>query len=153
MPLFERHVAEHVTVAVESVDVTSALVAKIDLPRAGICNHLGTVALDDHFAEVQQRDALHEFQRYIHVVLDHHNGDAARDCQQQLMHVVAFVDREAGEGLVEQQDFGFCASAMAISTRRRSPYEVCDSVVRRRAQGRRVERLRALSTIWDCRLT
>ena len=53
------------------------------------------VALDDHFAEMQQRDALGEFQRHVHVVLDHHNGDVARDCQQQLLHVAALVDRQA----------------------------------------------------------
>jgi hypothetical protein len=32
-----------------------------------------------------------------------------------------FVDRKAGERLVEQQHFGFRASAIAISTRLRSP--------------------------------
>ena len=39
----------------------SALVAKVDLPRARIGDHLGAGALDDHLAEMQERDALGEF--------------------------------------------------------------------------------------------
>src|SRR5690348_12007083 len=83
----------------------SALVAKIDLPRAGVGNHLGAVALNDHLAEMQKRDALGEFQCHVHVVLDHDDSDVARDGQQQLVHVAALVDRETGKGFVEQQNF------------------------------------------------
>ena len=99
----------------------SALVAKVDLPRAGIGNHFGTVALDDHLAEMQERDAFGEFQRHIHVMLDHHDGDIARDSQQQLFYVPALVDRKPANGSSSSSTFGFCVNAIAISTRRRSP--------------------------------
>src|SRR3569832_2112562 len=82
----------------------SALVAKIDLPRARIVDDVAARALDDHFAEVQERDALGEFEGNVHVVLDHHHRDVARDAHETLVHVAALVDRETGEGLVQQQD-------------------------------------------------
>src|SRR5450756_821264 len=83
-----------------------ALVAKIDLPRARIVHHFGAIALDDHFAEMQQRDVLGELQCHVHVVLDHHDGDVARYCQQTLLYIAPLIDGQAGERLIEQQHFG-----------------------------------------------
>src|SRR5262245_1032904 len=84
----------------------SALLAKVDLPGARVGNHLGARAFDDHLAEMQQRDSFGEFERHVHVVLDHHDRHVARDRLQQLPYIVALVDREARERLVEQQDLG-----------------------------------------------
>ena len=44
----------------------SALVAKIDLPGAGVGDNFGAGALDDDLAEVQQRDALGEVEGDVH---------------------------------------------------------------------------------------
>ena len=68
-----------------------------------MCHHLGAAALDHHLAEVHHGDALGELQRHVHVVLDHHDGDVARDRGEQALHVTPLVDRQAGERLVEQQ--------------------------------------------------
>src|SRR5262249_51737430 len=79
----------------------SAVMAKIDLPCAGICDHLRAITLDDHLAKMQERNALGEFQCHVHVVFDHHDGDVARNRQQQLLHVTPFVDRQACKWLVK----------------------------------------------------
>ena len=66
----------------------------------------GAGAFDDDLAEMQERDAVGEFQRDVHVVLDHDDGDVARNGRQELAHIAPLVDRQAGERLVEQQHFG-----------------------------------------------
>src|SRR5215475_5749334 len=80
-----------------------ALVAKIDLPRSRIGDHFSPVALDDDLAEMQKRDALGKLQCDVHVVLDHHNGDVARDRQKKILHVASLIDRQTGKWLIEQQ--------------------------------------------------
>src|ERR1700691_5187630 len=81
----------------------SALFAKIDLPRARIGHHFGAGAFDDDLAEMQERDAVGEIERRIHVVLDHNYGDVARNGLKEFAHVAALVDRQSGERLVEQE--------------------------------------------------
>ncbi len=62
-----------------------------------------------------------KIERDVHVVLDHHDGDVARNGGEQLAHVRrSSIDRPAN-GSSSSNTFGFCASAMAISTRRFSP--------------------------------
>src|SRR5882724_7760147 len=83
----------------------SASLAKIHLPGAGIGNDVGTRSFHDYLAEVQQRDLLGEPERDIHVMLDHHDRDIPRNFLDQRLEVTPLLDRKAGEGLVEQQNF------------------------------------------------
>ena len=69
----------------------------------GIGDHLGARALDDDLAVVQHGDALGKAERGVHVVLDHHDGDVARDGVEQRAHGLALGLGEPGERLVEQQ--------------------------------------------------
>ena len=59
------------------------------------------VALD--LAEMQERDPVGEIEHHVHVVLDHDDGDVARNPGQKPAHVAPLVRRQAGEGLVEQE--------------------------------------------------
>ena len=56
---------------------------------------------------------------------DHHDGDVAQVPATRSTRRSS-IDSPAN-GSSSSSTFGFCVSAMAISTRRRSPYEVCDS--------------------------
>src|SRR5919201_3450340 len=85
---------------------TSASVAKVDLPGARMGDHLGASALDDDFAQVQYGDAFGEVEGDIHVVLDHDDRHRAWDGADQPQHVAPLLDREPGEGLVEEEDPG-----------------------------------------------
>src|SRR6266403_2062654 len=85
-------------------EMSSASVAKINLPGARIGDHLGARTLDDDFAVVQYRDALGKCQRRVHIVLDHHDGHIARDGVEQRAYPLSLGLRKAGERLVEQQD-------------------------------------------------
>src|SRR5262249_21918261 len=84
---------------------SSASFAKVNLLGARMRHHLGAGPLDLDPTEMQDRDALGEIERHIHVVLDHDDGHLARDRRQQLLHFPPLVAREAGEGLVEQKHF------------------------------------------------
>jgi hypothetical protein len=53
---------------------------------------------------MEHGDALGEVERHVHVVLDHHDRYVARDSGDEGQHVAALLERQAGEGLVEQQD-------------------------------------------------
>ena len=54
---------------------------------------------------MQERDAIGELERHVHVVLDHQQRHLARDRRQQPVHVATLVDRQSGKRLVEQQHF------------------------------------------------
>ena len=53
---------------------------------------------------MQHGDALGERQRRVHVVLDHHDGDVARNAFEQRADRLALRLRQPGKRLVEQQD-------------------------------------------------
>jgi hypothetical protein len=57
----------------------------------------------------------------VHVVLDHHDGDVARHLAEQLAHLARSSCDNPASGSSSSSTFGFCASAIAISSRRRSP--------------------------------
>src|SRR6185437_14860964 len=83
---------------------TSASLAKIDLPRARMRHHLAARPLDDDLAEMHEGNAVGQLKRYVHIVLDHNDGHVARNRKEQLLHILALVDRQSGEGLVEEQE-------------------------------------------------
>src|SRR5258708_39147724 len=86
-------------------EMSSASVAKINLPGARIGDHLGARTLDDDFAVVQYRDALGKCQRRVHIVLDHHDGHIARDGVEQRAYPLSLGLRKAGERLAEPPGF------------------------------------------------
>ena len=52
---------------------------------------------------MEHRDRFGEIERRIHVVLDHHDGDVARDLGKQLAHLTALFLAEARERFIEQE--------------------------------------------------
>src|ERR1700730_8960400 len=80
----------------------SALFAKIYLPGARIGHHLGARPFDDHFAKMQKRYSIGKVECHIHVVLDHDDGNLARNSDKELAYVLSLVDGEPGERLVKQ---------------------------------------------------
>ncbi len=96
---------QHVEWLIERADARRGLasLAEIDLPRARVRDHFAPRALDDHLAEVQHRDPLGEVEGHVHVVLDHDDRHVARNARDQPQHVAPLVDRQPGEGLVEEQ--------------------------------------------------
>src|ERR1700722_2470626 len=83
----------------------SASFAKVDLLGTRMLNHLGAGALDDHLAEMQHGDSFSEFQSHIHVVLDYDDRHLARNGADQRQYIASLVDRQAGERLIQKQDF------------------------------------------------
>jgi len=66
-------------------------------------DHGFAVAFHDELAVMQHRDPLGERERHVHVVLDHHDGGVARDRGDQVANDAAFVVRQPGQRLVQQQ--------------------------------------------------
>src|ERR1044072_8444478 len=131
----------------------SASLAKVHLLGARGGDDFGARAFDDYFAIVQQRDALREGERRVHVVLDHHDGDVTRHPRQHLAHLAAFLLAQSRERLAPRtqqrllhppprplqapspprassrtRPLGFCATSTPLAGRRRSPYEVSATV-------------------------
>src|SRR5271156_6727865 len=85
---------------------TRASLAKIYLPRLGMLDHFGARAFDDDLAEMYHRKPLGKLERHVHIVLDHHHRHVAWYAVEQGRNLAPFLDRKAGEGLVEQQQPG-----------------------------------------------
>src|SRR5919199_3576365 len=79
-----------------------ASAGEIDLADARIGHHLGPGAFAQDPALVHDRDGLGERERDVHVVLDEHDGDVARDRADERLNVPALLARQPGERLVEE---------------------------------------------------
>jgi hypothetical protein len=55
---------------------------------------------------MKDRDPLCKFEGEIHVVLDHHDGDVARNRAQQLVNLVSLLDRQPGKRFVQEEQLG-----------------------------------------------
>src|SRR5262245_40118173 len=67
---------------------------------------LGRRALGHDAAAVHDGDKVGEAERHVHVMLDHHHGDLARQRADQPEDALAFAWREPGAGLVEKEHPG-----------------------------------------------
>src|SRR5262245_42379379 len=85
---------------------TRASVAKIHVTPLGIRDPFHPRAFEDDFSVVQDRDALRQVERGVHIVLDHDDGNLARYAGDQVLHRRALLARESGERLVEQEEAG-----------------------------------------------
>src|SRR5437588_416516 len=60
----------------------------------------GARAFDDHFAKMQKCYPICQIERHIHVVLDHDDGNLARNGDEELAHILSLINGETGERLV-----------------------------------------------------
>ena len=78
--------------------------AEIGLDHLGIGLHLGGGAVGDHLAVVEHRDAVGHGHDHVDMMLDQDDGHAAiGEAADQLHQVLDLAMRQAGGGLVEQQ--------------------------------------------------
>src|ERR1017187_8193931 len=86
-------------------DSVTASVPKVYLVRLGVGDDFTARSLDNHAAVMKDGNALRQIECRIHVVLDHDHGHAPRNPGDQCFHRDAFLERESGKRLIEQQQF------------------------------------------------
>src|ERR1700732_1457994 len=99
---------ESASASVVNADTGSltASVPKVYLARLRIRYHFTSGSLDDHAAVMEHGNPFRQIECGIHVVLDHHHGHIPRNPDNQRFHSDAFLERESGKRLIEQQQLG-----------------------------------------------
>src|SRR5216683_3595936 len=85
----------------------TASVPKIYLARLRVPYDFTAGSLDDHAAVMEYGNPFRQIERGVHVVLDHDHGHVPRNPGDQGFHRDAFLERESGKRLIEQQQPGF----------------------------------------------
>src|SRR5215204_1424672 len=110
-------------------DMIGLDMAEIDVAHLRIGLHLGGRPFRHHPPTIHYRDAVGQAERHVHIVLDQHHGDLARQRTDHFEDALPFAGRETRARLVEEQHAGMGAErqrqlelALALGTHPRVLY-------------------------------